>query len=239
MSSRYIPFPISHFPFPKNAVRLKTFLPVAASNLCASEKDKTMTDTQLITQFLNGNSRAFDTLVWRWQTPVYSFVMRYLGEAELAKEVSQKTFIRAHHKLHLLEQTDKFSTWLYQIAVNLCRDELKSRKRRRALPLDPAADGAGGSEVLNLAASADDGPERMVQRGEMGEIINSALSLISPEQREVVIMKEYQGLKFREIALALDISENTAKSRMYYGLKSLRRIFNKWQIDKESISHDM
>lgn len=130
----------------------------------------------------------------------------------------------------------QFSTWIYQIAVNICRDELKSRKRRGMMPLEQINE-YGDDAKLRLPA--EQGPEHVTQVQELGRLLNAALARIPEQQRVVVVMKEYQGLKFREIAHVLDISENTAKSRMYYGLKALRAIFEKWNITKESISDEL
>jgi len=95
-----------------------------------------MTDAELIQKFLDGNTEAFNTLVWRWEKNVYNFVLRYLGDREEAKDVCQQTFIRAYRKLRHLRTPEKFSTWLYQIALNICRDEIKRRRNHRTLSLE-------------------------------------------------------------------------------------------------------
>ena len=200
-----------------------------------------MTDAQLIAKFRNGDLNAFNTLVWRWEKPVYNFVYRYVGNREDARDLCQKTFIRVYRKANKLRDANKFSTWLFQIAVNLCRDELKRQKRRHHVSLEQLQENGNGT----LRAGQESNPKNQAQpdqalhRLELSELINRALQHIPEEQRAVIVMKEFQGLKFTEIAEVLETSVNTAKSRMYYGLTALRKVFDKWQINQETLRHEM
>lgn len=90
-----------------------------------------------------------------------------------------------------------------------------------------------------MSGSRSDDPDRQFQRNEVADILHAALMAINEDQRAVVIMKEYEGLKFREIAEVLNISENTVKSRMYYGLESLKRILEKQNINKDTINYEL
>jgi RNA polymerase sigma-70 factor (ECF subfamily) len=190
-----------------------------------------MTDAKLVENFRNGDIEAFNRLVNRWQQRIHRFAYRYFSSHDEATEITQKTFIRAYKKLNTLEDTEKFSAWIYRIANNLCLDETKRAGRRRsasmeALPNHPVAE--------SLAAN----PDRHVQQSELGSILQIALNQLPAEQRIVVIMKEYEGLKFREIADILDEPENTVKSRMYYGLKKLRQLFEQWNIKLEALRYE-
>ncbi|MFQ5707209.1 MAG: RNA polymerase sigma factor [bacterium] len=200
-----------------------------------------MTDAQLIERYLDGDITAFNTLVWRWENNIFNFVLRYVGNREEAKDLSQKTFIRVYRKLHHLRDMDKFSSWIYQIAINLCRDELKNRRRRQTYSLEGLQenDDGGANTNLPLEKATAQEPHDGVCSQDLREILNKALQAIPEEQRVVIIMKEYQGLKFTEIAEALQVSVNTAKSRMYYGLHALKKVFNKWNIDKESLLYEV
>ncbi len=190
-----------------------------------------MTDAQLIQQYLAGDVQAFNMLVWRWQKPVYNFILRYLGREEDAKDLTQKTFIKAYKNLRNLKDHRKFASWLYQIALNLCRDEQK--KKRPNFSLESI------NENHHLLTVSARNPEQNLQRTELAILLQKALNLIPEEQRTVVILKEFQGFKFAEIAELLDIPVNTAKSRMYYGLNALRKILNQWHIDLEALYHDL
>ncbi len=193
-----------------------------------------MTDAQLIEKFLSGDISSFNTLVWRWEKPIFNFVYRFLGDAETSKDITQKVFIRLYKNLSKLKDQTKFSSWIYQIAANLCRDELKSLKRKRTLSIESI------NEAHNdLIEDLNYQPDEEVNQLQLRSLINDALQSIPEEQRIVIIMKEYQGLKFIEIAEALGEPLNTVKSRMYYGLNALRKVFKRWNINQEALRYEM
>lgn len=199
-----------------------------------------MNDTQLVQNFLDGDHEAFNKLVGRWQGPIHRFAFRYFGCADDASEITQQTFIRAYHKLDTLDEPSRFSSWIYRIANNLCLDELKRAGRRKSRSLEVLKKATGTSRAGSV--KQDDGTtgngERDLLRNEAVVLLHKALLQLPVEQRVVVIMKEYEGLKFREIAEILDEPENTIKSRMYYGLSSLRATFKKWNINREVFDYD-
>lgn len=199
-----------------------------------------MTDPELIAKFLDGNVEAFNTLVWRWEKNVYNFVLRYLGDRETAKDVCQKTFIRVYQNLHRLREPERFSTWLYQIAVNICRDEVKSRRRRNTTSLENLLESRDGSytQVHNNTDLKLE-PDQHANQRDLREVLARALQAVPEEQRVVIIMKEYQGLKFTEIAEILQTSVNTVKSRMYYGLTAIQKVFKKWKIYEEMLNYEV
>ena len=192
-----------------------------------------MTDAELIERFLKGEVAAFNTLVRRWERETYNFILRYVGNREDARDLCQKTFIRVYQGLRRLRDPQKFSTWLYQIAVNACHDA--SRSRRPVVSLE--GQGEEDSEAPEMATEPSTYPDAIVHNLGVRELLNRALQSIPEEQRVVVVMKEYQGLKFTEIAEALQVPLNTVKSRMYYGLRALRKIFEQWNIDEEKLRY--
>ncbi len=184
-----------------------------------------MNDVKLIENFCAGNIDAFNRLVERWQDRIHRLAYRYFASHDEAAEITQKTFIKVYRKINSLDDPSKFSSWIYRISNNLCLDETKRAGRRRSAPLETL----GPRPVLHNAA------DRSIQQKELGSILEMALKQLPPEQRMVVIMKEYEELKFREIAEILQEPESTVKSRMYYGLKSLRKIFKRWNIEMEEL----
>jgi RNA polymerase sigma-70 factor (ECF subfamily) len=145
-----------------------------------------------------------------------------LPRPEDARDICQETFLRVLKKADRFKPGARFSTWMYQIALNLCRDHAR-RKRRWGLLM------AEGREIDDRLepASPPGGPSTpdpltQVDRRERSEALVLALQEIPPEQREVLILKEFEGLKFCEIAEILDCPESTIKSRMYYGLSGLK-----------------
>lgn len=187
-----------------------------------------------------GDQNAQGRLVQLWYKRIYNFSFKFFLDHDLAMEVSQKTFISMCRNLAGLQEVSRFKAWLYKIAVNYCREELRRKKNSRMTPFENVWNHeVENSPVWELSGNRADNPERQLQQSELSDFLQSALMEINEDQREVVIMKEYEGLKFREIADVLNISENTVKSRMYYGLDSLRKILEKKNINKDTINYEL
>ena len=201
-----------------------------------------MTDLQLINRIVEGDGSLFNTLVWQWEKQIYNFAYRYLGDKELARDITQKTFIRVYKNLKKLRDPTKFSSWIYQIASNLCKDELKRLSRRDFVSIDKIHENneENGNRIPDQLKESDQYQlDVEMNQKQIGNIVQEALKQLPEEQRIVIIMKEYQGLKFKEIAEALNQPINTIKSRMYYGLNGLRKIFEQWQINEEVLNYEM
>jgi RNA polymerase sigma-70 factor, ECF subfamily len=190
---------------------------------------KNMNDASLVEKFRNGDTHAFNLLVNRWQEPIFRFTYGYFGNISDSDDVTQKTFIKAYQKIESLKETEKFSAWLYRIANHLCIDQTRQNHRRESSLLE---NWKKNSETVSPIT-----PEITLEKNELSLLIHKALLSIPDDQRTVIILKEYEGLKFREIAEILEESENTIKSRMYYGLKALRKVFKKWNIEKEALHY--
>jgi RNA polymerase sigma factor (sigma-70 family) len=199
-----------------------------------------MNDELLIKDFIAGNVAAFNTLVWRYEKPIYNFTLRYLGDADQAKDTMQQCFIRAFKSIRKLKDHTKFSTWLYQIATNLCKDELKRNKYTTyALADSPRNDDADNRQDWVILADHSHNPGQYVPREDLTRLLHRALMSIPEEQRIVIIMKQYHDLKFVEIAEILKTPTNTIKSRMYSGLEALQKILKQWGFDREDLSYEM
>jgi len=192
-----------------------------------------MTDATLIDQFNNGQKTAFNIIVKRWECPVYNFILRYIGDADEARDLCQKTFIRAYRNLPTLREPDKFTSWIYQIALNTCKDE---SRRRTHLSFEALQDIASPTLPSTPPATF---PDALAHQQSVREVLNRALQTLPEEQRVVIIMKEYQGLKFTEIADTLKTPINTVKSRLYYGLSALKKIFEQWHITEDMMRYDL
>ncbi len=202
-----------------------------------------MNDRDLIERFLRGEPSAFNTLVWRWQKTIYNFILRDIGNRDEAHDLTQQVFVRVYRNLDKLKNLERFSTWIYQIAANLCRDLIKQRRRRKLQSLEGMQE-AGALELTNnamltLHSEDEQHPDRVVSRSQLRDLLEKALQEIPEEQRIVVVMKEYQNLKFTEIAEILGAPVNTVKSRLYYGLKALKKVLGRWQIDEEVVHYEM
>jgi RNA polymerase sigma factor (sigma-70 family) len=199
-----------------------------------------MHSDSLIARAREGDQNAQGKLVQLWYKRIYNFGYKYFFDHDMAMEVSQRTFISMHQNIANLQDLTRFRSWLYTIAVNYCREELRKKKNKKAVSIDTLAPGeAEDSYHWEKSSARHENPERQLRHNELSDLLQDCLLELSAEQREVVIMKEYEGLKFREIAEALGISENTVKSRMYYGLDSLKKILEKKNISKETIGYEI
>ncbi|NJN42879.1 MAG: RNA polymerase sigma factor [Flammeovirgaceae bacterium] len=193
----------------------------------------------LIARAREGNSVAQNKIIQLWYKRIYNFSYKFFFDHDLAMEVTQRTFISMHKNFQQLQDVGRFKSWLYTIAVNYCREELRKKRKDRLSPLSELTTGTEESHGWEKSERREENPEHQMQQAELSDLLQQCLLELSPEQREVVIMKEYEGLKFREIAEALNVSENTVKSRMYYGLNGLKKIFDKRNITKENIGYEI
>ncbi len=177
------------------------------------------TDEELVARSMGGDLDSFNQLVLRWERPIYALAYRVIGREEDARDVAQETFLRAFRALKGFKGQAKFSSWLYRITLNLCRDWIR---RERRTPLVQAPEGV---DVIELAG--EDTPtetvEELVSRHELGRAVAKAMSQLPEEQRTAIILKEYHGLTFQEIADLLDCPLSTVKTRLYQGLTVLRK----------------
>jgi len=177
------------------------------------------TDEELVARSIGGDLDSFNQLVLRWERPIYALAYRVIGREEDARDVCQETFLRAFRALGGFKGQAKFSSWLYRITLNLCRDWIR-RERRQPLAQTPE-----GVDLVELAGEgADvDSVEDLVARKEIGAAVSKAMALLPEEQRTAIVLKEYHGLTFQEIADMLDCPLSTVKTRLYQGLTVLRR----------------
>jgi len=171
-------------------------------------------------RFQVGDARAFEVLVRRHRTPVFTFLVRLVGERARAEDLLQETFLRVVRAAPGWEERARFSTWLYGIARNLAIDESRRAAFRRAEPLDRSA--PGEDPPIARVASDDPPPDRAAEAALLRPRLEAALASLPAEQREVFLLREQAGLAFREIAQATGAPENTVKSRMRYALEGLR-----------------
>ncbi len=170
-----------------------------------------------------GNTDSLGVLVARWEQPLFRFAVRLLEKPEDARDVCQETFLRILRRSERFREGARFSTWMYQIALNLCRDQIRRRRRWKWISIEnEPKDRESPAVPRNAAAAETDDPGRALELLERRRAVSAALGRIPREQREVLILKEYEGLKFREISEILGCPESTVKSRMYYGLSALR-----------------
>lgn len=181
------------------------------------------TDEELVARSAAGDVDSFNQLVVRWERPIYSLAYRVLGREEDARDVSQETFLRAFRAVKGFKGQAKFSSWLYRIALNLCRDWL--RRERRAAAFHPVDERAGFD--FDAFDTGEESVEDFVVRRDLSRVIARAMAALPPEQRTAIVLKEYHGLTFQEIADLQECPLSTVKTRLYQGLTVLRRHLNR------------
>jgi RNA polymerase sigma-70 factor, ECF subfamily len=179
----------------------------------------TWTDEELVAKSIRGDDDSFNELILRWERPIYALAYRQIGREEDARDVCQETFLRAYRALNGFRGQAKFSSWLYRIALNLCRDWL--RRERRA----PTVQAPEGMDLTEMAAAGEpaESIEDLVARRDLARAIERAMTRLPEEQRTAIVLKEYHGLTFQEIADLVGCPLSTVKTRLYQGLTVLRR----------------
>jgi RNA polymerase sigma-70 factor (ECF subfamily) len=177
------------------------------------------TDTELVALATGGDTESFNQLILRWERPIFALAYRVIGREEDARDVCQETFLRAYRALPGFKGDAQFSSWIYRIALNLCRDWM--RKQRRT----PVMQAPEGVDISDLAAER--GPvesiEDLVGRRRLIASVEEAMRLLPDEQRTTIVLKEYHGMTFQEIAELQGCPLSTVKTRLYQGLSVLRR----------------
>ena len=181
------------------------------------DKGLELSDSQIIERTLGGEPEAFNMLVRRWERQIYGLTLRMLGRDEEAKDATQETFLSAYRNLPKFRGEAKFSSWIYRIALNICNTKLRSRSKI-AISIDEQRETTG----FELADGSQD-LSSSIQQEQVARHVRRALQGLPAEMRQVIIMKEYEGLKFSEIAEILGIPLSTVKTRMYTGLSELRK----------------
>jgi RNA polymerase sigma-70 factor (ECF subfamily) len=192
----------------------------------------TLTDEELVARAKAGDLDCFNQLVLRWERPIYALAYRTLGREEEARDVVQEAFLRAYRGLRGFKGEAKFSSWLYRITLNLCRDW--SRRERRA-PIVQVPEGTDPMDLADEHVQPTESVEDLVARREMSVAVAKAMAELPEEQRTAILLKEYHGLTFQEIAGMLDCPLSTVKTRLYQGLSVLRRRLERRQAEEASL----
>ncbi len=186
---------------------------------------RTAEDRELVTRAVRGDVDAYNILVSRWEKRLYNYLLRVTGNRDDAQDLAQEAFFKAYRSLSTLGEAEKFPSWLFRIAHNLACSKFRSDGRRPQAESESwpeEGDGAGSSAVsAGSPVSLGGGPR--VYPLELELIIARAMEELSPEQRQVVLLKVVHGFKFAEIAEILSCPVSTVKSRIYAGLELLKR----------------
>ena len=167
-------------------------------------------DAELVRRCREGDRRAFEELLVRYQRPIYNAAYRLLHHREDAKDVTQAAFLNVFRHLDRYDPSQRFFSWLYRIAMNEVSDFAHARRKAEALPEDLAED--------------REAPDSQLARGQLDEAMQSALMALRMEYRTVIVLKHVQGLSYEALATILECPVKTVKSRLYTARQALREI---------------
>ncbi len=188
-----------------------------------------LTDEQLLIEYRETGARElFAQLVKRYERELYSYLRRYLGDAEIAEDVFQSTFLQVHLKRDQFEEGRRFRPWLYTIATNQAIDCQRRTRRHRMVSLDQMVGDAGSDppgKLSDFLVSSDQDPLTHASEQERGEWVQGAMDRLSDQMRHVIHLVYYQGLKYREAAEVLSIPVGTVKSRLHAAVGKLNEIW--------------
>jgi RNA polymerase sigma-70 factor (ECF subfamily) len=169
-------------------------------------------DFDLLDRFEDGDQGALEEIVLRYQRPIFFFILRMVWNETDAADLSQKTFIKAFRNIGRFDRRSNFKTWLYRIAINVCKNHFRDDPRRREV------------DIEGMVFADQENPLGHIISEEERIGLSSALNELPEKQRHTVMLRVYQGLKYREIAAITGCSEGTAKANFHFGVKRLRKI---------------
>jgi RNA polymerase sigma-70 factor (ECF subfamily) len=172
-----------------------------------------------VQQVLDGDTNAFEELVLEYEKKVYNVALRMVNNQEDAEDITQEAFIKAYNSLANFRGDSKFSVWLTRIVSNMCLDLIRSRGRRPTISL--SVEDEDGENVELEISDIRQSPETIMEQQLTKESVRRGLKQLPDEYREILLLREIQGLSYEEISAALDLEVGTVKSRIYRGRKKL------------------
>lgn len=179
------------------------------------EQLRLLDDSELVTAYLNDSERAFDVLVERYQTRLLNFIYRTVGDRERAEDLVQEVFVRVYRHLGRFDRSKKFSTWIYTIASNLAKNELRNRSRNPLVFFQSLTKGFGGEEERPVEfEDSRTRPDDLFHKRHLREVVDDSVAKLPVHHREVFVLRELEGKSYEEIAEITHCNLGTVKSRL-------------------------
>jgi RNA polymerase sigma-70 factor (ECF subfamily) len=173
-----------------------------------------LSDQELMELVQAGDYAPASVLFDRYSSRIYNFAYRFLRNNEAAEDATQEVFVKMMKRAHQFNGEAKLSTWLFSITANLCRDYLRKADNKSK----------ENEETLVTIAAPDDSPEEQLAQRQVAERVRRALEMLTPEQKEAILLSRYQGLSYAEIAQVSGCSEGAVKTRVFRAMEALKRI---------------
>jgi RNA polymerase sigma-70 factor (ECF subfamily) len=190
-------------------------------------------DEELLVAYCQqGDRRQFEELVHRYERELYSYLRRYLGNAEMAEDAFQQTFLQVHLKCDQYEPGRKVRPWLYTVATNQAIDAQRRNRRHRMVSLDRRMghEDAEAGSLVDMLVHDEASPADALQTSEQRQYLRSQVDQLPEQLRQVVHLVYYQGLKYREAADVLAIPVGTVKSRLHAAIQKLNELLTRTQL---------
>lgn len=181
-----------------------------------------LAEKELIIKAQNGDTIAFEQLVYNYDRAVLSIAMRYVRDEDDAKDIYQEVFIRVFRGLKKFEFRSEFSTWIFRITTNVCLTYKSRKKEQIMVPLEDEIDDEKSYETIDII-SRERSPEEETADNDLGLLIGNALDSLTTRQRITFVLKHYEGYKIREIAEMLNCKEGTVKKYLFDAVKNLKK----------------
>jgi len=179
-------------------------------------------DLELVRRAQSGETKAFDELVTKYRTRVYAMIYQMVRNEQDAWDLAQDGFFKAWKSLDKFRFQSSFYTWLYRIVTNVSIDWLRKKQVRAEGEFDETQVQPDIEPTADITPKGDVSPERQLERGELRERLDAAIARLSPEHRQVILLKEIDGLQYHEIADVVGCSIGTVMSRLFYARKKLQ-----------------
>ena len=183
-------------------------------------------DFRLVRAFQAGDEKAFEELIRKYQRQVANIIYLSLGDREIVQDLVQEVFIRVFKSVRHFEFDSSFYSWLYRITVNLCIDEIRRRKFKRTFSLGFLSNEQVDEKLASFEKSHT--PSDLLLEGEKKETVLKALQKLNVHHRAVMILREYDGLSYEEIAKTLTISIQAVKSRIFRAREEMRKLLKEY-----------
>ncbi len=177
-------------------------------------------DAELMLRLKNGEDSILNELMTRWQQPLVAFIYRYIGHESDSLDLAQETFVRVYETRRRYKVQAKFSTWLFAIAANLCRNHLRWRQRRRESV--PETSDTPDAELAEHVQSLDDSPAQAAMRSESISLIKAAIDKLPHDLKTAILLYEYQSLSYAEVSSVLKCSVKAVEMKLYRARQLLR-----------------
>jgi len=179
-------------------------------------------DLSLMIRLQNGDDGALNSIMTQWQTPLVKFIARYVGDPNEALDLAQETFVRVYQNRRSYRPNAKFSSWLFTIASNLCRNYIRWEHRHPTVALAHDEDDDGPTDATDTFPSPDCSPSDLAERRDLARCVQESIQSLPHDLKTVVLLFEYEDLSYEEIAGVLSCSPKAVETRLYRARKILK-----------------